>query len=283
MKPITTLILVATTIQCVGAEPKKQTEDPFPPGVQSAMIADQGPRGGWRVDLSNNTPECVCEELLDPRLLQLISKAHSLPKREAEGVRIMRFPEFDEPWLCKFEASDKTFDLVSDILQMYTKGRYGGHSRAFMMSCITNRSTIANNPSSSDLQQLTNKRPDLPAAWLKLSESGTVTNAAGTASRWAAYTVTDGDITWRYYLSFKTNGSLDYVFETKFDSKEADPQFCSTIEEVETLVTEEMKQDGSHGKFGSCHHFWLLKKKKLQERGILWRSPAELNPNTNFD
>ena len=142
---------------------------------------------------------------------------------------------------------------------------------------------MARQPPSGDLHQLTKERPELPVQWLRLSESRATTNEAGTVSRWAAYTGTDGDITWRYYLSFKPDGSLDYVFDSKYDAKEVDPQFRATIEEIERLVTEEMKQDGSHGKFGSCHHFWRLKKEKLQERGILWRSPAELNPNTNFD
>jgi hypothetical protein len=48
-------------------------------------------------------------------------------------------------------------------------------------------------------------------------------------------------------------------------------------------VHAEMKRKGSFGKFGSVHEFWGLKQEKLKAKGIKWRSPAELNPNTNYD
>ena len=44
-----------------------------------------------------------------------------------------------------------------------------------------------------------------------------------------------------------------------------------------------MKRAGDYGQFGSCHTFWHLKKEKLKVKGINWRSPSELNPNTCFD
>ena len=35
--------------------------------------------------------------------------------------------------------------------------------------------------------------------------------------------------------------------------------------------------------FGSCHWVWRMEKRYLEEKDILWRTPAEKNPTTNFD
>ena len=260
-----------------------QPESAFPPGLGSFTGVDCVPLGGKRVDLTNNTPEVIRSELLDRGLIEAIGKAHGLPAVQANGVRVFCSRDDESLLLGQFEATEKTFILVWRNLQIYTQGRYDGHSRGFMMACITNPLITARGLLTDDLKRLGEMRPELPAGWLKLAESGTETNQAGVLSRWAAYTVTDSEITWRYFLSFKPDGSLNYVFDSKFDSKEIDPGFRTAIEQVESLVTQEMKRDGSYGKFGSCHHSWELKKEKLREKGILWRSPAELNPNTCFD
>jgi hypothetical protein len=146
---------------------------------------------------------------------------------------------------------------------------------------------------------------------VRKAESGTSTNKAGTVvsrttsittvngktvtnetvhipkvdevCRWVAYTVVDGEVAWRYFLMFKADGSLDYEHDSKCDAKDYEPQYQRTIKTVEDEVDAEMKKVGSYGKFGSVHTFWHLKKQKLKARGIEWRSPSELNPNTNYD
>ena len=66
-------------------------------------------------------------------------------------------------------------------------------------------------------------------------------------------------------------------------SVEFDPAHTDLMTEVENLVEDKMNAEGSHGDFGSCHRSWELKKDLLQQRGIKWRSPSELNPNICYD
>ena len=36
-------------------------------------------------------------------------------------------------------------------------------------------------------------------------------------------------------------------------------------------------------KLGLCHQIWARKKQLLAERGIDWKTPAEINPDIQFD
>lgn len=66
------------------------------------------------------------------------------------------------------------------------------------------------------------------------------------------------------------------------------------IIEIESLlVNQEAEKEGlliqKDGNYypcglGICHSVWALKKSRLREKyGIIWQSPAELNPNILFD
>jgi hypothetical protein len=101
--------------------------------------------------------------------------------------------------------------------------------------------------------------------------------------RRVVYTLADGDIAWSYFVQFKSDGSLDYAHASKCDAKDYDPKYEKVIKEVEAEVEQQMKADGTYGRFGSVHSFWHLKKDKLKARGIEWRSPSELNPYVNYD
>lgn len=101
--------------------------------------------------------------------------------------------------------------------------------------------------------------------------------------RWVSYIVVDDEIAWNYLMTLKADGSLNYITVNKYDAKEYDPKYRKIIKEVETQVRAEMEKNGSYGKLGSCHVFWSLKQKMLKAKGIQWRSPAELHPNTNYD
>jgi len=101
--------------------------------------------------------------------------------------------------------------------------------------------------------------------------------------RWASYTLVDGEVGWRYFVKFKADGSLDYIHDSRCDAKEYDAKYRKVIKAAEDEAHAEMKRNGSFGGFGSVHTFWHLKKEMLKAKGIEWRSPAELNPNTCYD
>jgi len=199
---------------------------------------------------------------------------------------------------------------LREQLDGYVKGRQEGHSVAFLLTAITNRL----NPSAitdPDLRKLMTNQSWLAVSMLKKEDFGSYTNKAGqivstTTSttmvngkertitttnmpkvdevmRWVSYTVADGDIAWRYACRFNPDGQLDDVHEERFDAKELDPRYASLIKAVENEVEAEMKKRGEYGTFGSVHSFWGLKREKLKAKGIDWRSPSELNPNTCYD
>jgi len=101
--------------------------------------------------------------------------------------------------------------------------------------------------------------------------------------RWVNHRIIDGEIAWDYHMQFKADGSLNYSSSSKCDARDYDQKYKQIMEDVTNDVTAQMQQDGSFGKFGSCHHFWKLKKDKLKAKGIDWRSPTELNPGTSYD
>lgn len=65
------------------------------------------------------------------------------------------------------------------------------------------------------------------------------------------------------------------------DPIENDPKYKEIIRQVDEEVKAEL---GDSGPMGFCHLAWGLKKKILLERyGISWKSPADMNPFTEFD
>ena len=206
--------------------------------------------------------------------------------------------------------STKTFDVLGEELGNYVRARRDGHSQACLVAALTNWFSF---PVIRDLELriLATNEALIPVSWLKKVACGTYTNKAGVETsrrttistvngkeitnvvvhipktneigRWSKYVLIDGEIAWCYSLKLKPDGSLDYEMTTKQDARDHDPRYQQIIHGVENEVEKEMKKDKSHGEFGSCHQFWHLKKERLMKKGIKWRSPAELNPNTNFD
>lgn len=65
----------------------------------------------------------------------------------------------------------------------------------------------------------------------------------------------------------------------KHDPIEMSKEYLDVIDEVE----EKIEQNRTLHGLGSCHEIWMLKCKFLAEKGIIWKSPALLNPRVMFD
>ena len=65
----------------------------------------------------------------------------------------------------------------------------------------------------------------------------------------------------------------------KRDPVEMTPEYLAVIDEVEQKAEENMTFHG----MGSCHQRWSLTCDFLEEKGIIWRSPAMMNPGWRFD
>lgn len=68
------------------------------------------------------------------------------------------------------------------------------------------------------------------------------------------------------------------------DKVELTDKYKTVIEVVEKEVDDMLKSHPVYKQIGYCHLFWEKKRKILKDRyGIEWRSPSELNPETDFD
>jgi hypothetical protein len=91
------------------------------------------------------------------------------------------------------------------------------------------------------------------------------------------------DIEHRITFYYKRDGDFLFAMANRLDAKDSDPKYTNTIALVEAEVEAEMIKEGSHRRIGSIHRFWELKRSKLKDKGITWRSPADLNPSTSYD
>jgi len=240
-----------------------------------------------RLELAHNSREAIQKELLDRSLLRRFAHDMGLSPADLASVRVVVGDYNKSLELQQIGSATNAFDKLSRALIWYIRQRVKGHTKEFLVACITNqpqKSALVD----TDLQQLGKWRRELPLSWLKAQGSGTTTNKCGDISRWVEYTLVDGDIAEAYLLYFNSDGSFNYdrseiSGDEKFDAKEVDPKYEKLFREVTEEIEAEMKKQGDSKGLGSCHTFWRLKKEKLKQKGILWRSPAELNPDTRYD
>ena len=235
--------------------------------------------GASGFELDPELRDKVRREILDTNIIHAISESVQLTEDDKKlFVVAPGGANKEEVWL--YSLTDKwsgSCNRFGEQLNHYVLARMDGHTRECLLLGITNR-LADSNIKDAYLWILATNNPVLPVTWFKKADSGTTTNKAGQVMRnWVSYTLVDGEIGWRYTLSFMTNGSLDGIQTFKFDAKELDPKFQSIMKEVDSEVAAELKQRGLSGKLGAVQSYWLLKKEKLKAKGIDWRSPAELN------
>jgi len=261
------------------------------------------------IDLSYNHLEQVDQELLDTNTIRIIAKGSGLTEEDLKTIVIAPWEGSTQPSLFQLKKPNKAFRVLEARLRDYVECRAGGHTRAFILTALTN--TIPPLIKDPELRILATNQPFVPLTLWRKGDSGTYTNRAGeivsitTSSkvvngqeqttsvtnipqvdevcRWVTYKVTDGEIEWIYMLQFGATGALDNISSEKCDAKEDDPKYKKIIKQIENEVELEMKKNGTSGHLGSVHEFWRLKQEKLKAKGIEWRSPSELNRNICFD
>ena len=88
-------------------------------------------------------------------------------------------------------------------------------------------------------------------------------------------------------LSFLPKEEVEETFDAvmkrrrsfRHDPVEMTEAYIAVIDEVE----EKIEKNRLHYGMGSCHHVWSLKTDYLAQKGIVWHSPAVLNPKVRFD
>ena len=290
-----------------------QTSESSPEVTSYCLLG--GISGG--IKLSHNAPATIASELKDSKILLLITR-HGLRKKTEKDAPSGDIPSKEEmagihvsiekSMLKISSKSSKSLDELREGIMAYARMRLSGHTKEFILAALETRGTSPDKITDPDLRAIAAGKDLIPVTWLKKEKAGKifrVQSAEGTIdSHWTNdgeapaipdmkkvievrrrvdYTLTDGDIGWRYSAHFESNGTLaDFDEDMRFDAKETDPKYRKIIDAVESEVQSEMKKQGVAG-LGSCHTFWLLKKEKLKAQGIAWRSPSDLNPNTCFD
>lgn len=232
------------------------------------------------VALGSNSEKTIQTELLDRSLIMRIAKAKGILDPQMKTVVFETDKTTGGAYLYQIGSDSHAFYALADILTDYVTRRKEGYSSSLLQQGMTNRE-----PASADcyVTLLSQERPFLPVSALRRSSFYVTTNEAGVVVDSVSYTLTDNGLEWNYMMNFHEDGTLGFVWDRRGDAKEHDPKFRKAIQEVEDEVEQTMKADGTKGRFGSVHHFWQLKKARLEQRGIIWRSPAELNPSINYD
>ena len=258
----------------------------------SAQVASVAPKGHWsgtpielvtvtRVEVSHNTPAAIRQELLDTNTIGLIGASTGLTLNELATLAVASGPVEEELWFYQAKGSQKAGKRFGEKLHSYVQGRLGGHTKGFVLSTLTNGSPVQT--ADPELRALLNQRPELPADLLERSGSGLYTNQLEEVFRTAQYCLADGEVAWCYDFRLTRDGAAFAISESKVDAQERDPKLSTVFKSVDAAVSAEMREKGMSGRLGSVHSFWLMKKEKLQAKGIKWRSPAELSPGVIFD
>ncbi len=177
-------------------------------------------------------------------------------------------------------AEPNTFDKICDIVEKYVDGRKEGHSAEYMLSVLKisepNQKTDDN-----DLKIILKQYPE--TSLKKLQKDWEIIDSnSGIKIRSVGYYLVDGDIAWTYQFSIDPNNANSHVFREKVDAKEYDPKYKKIIKEAEIAAASKMEEKKVSG-LGSIHLFWIWKKEYLQQKGVDWKSPVDLNPGTSYD
>jgi len=70
--------------------------------------------------------------------------------------------------------------------------------------------------------------------------------------------------------------------ESKHDPQEDDPKLGPIIKEA-CIEANQQVCGGKPLQLGQCHEIWARAKQILKEKGIDWKSPADMNPNRFYD
>ena len=305
------VILIFFASWCSGQTP----ESPPVHWIRASGLVPGTSFIGRDVSANSNGSGTIERELLDTNLLCLLAQPNKLTKEELATVTIAAtYIGQDERTkslsLYQIAKPDKAFDILEKPVEKYFAARKDGHSKEFCLNVFGRKKAAASrtDPGTTVVYE---SEPLLAGIKLCKVDSGAKTNKAGriistttTSSftngkvevhsvtnmptvdevfRWVSYVVVDGDLAWRYKVTYRDNGKLDNLFSERLDSKDYDPKYQDVIKGVEKEIRAEMKRNGTDTEYNALRRFWQMKKRKLKDKNIDWRIPAELNSVGHYD
>ncbi len=228
-----------------------------------------------RVEASHNTPAAIRQELQDTNTIGLIAASTHLSAKDLATLAVAPQPGAPDLSFYDLGGSSNAWHAFGAKLEYYVHGRLDGHTKAFLLSGLTNLTRSAETPEP-DLRTLLSQRPELPAGLLKRWDAGSHTNEFKEPFRTVEYYYVDGEVAWSYHMTFSQGGRLFGISDWRVDAREYDPKYQKLMEEVDQAVLAEIKQKRGRA-------FWEIKKEKLRARGVSYHTFEELNPGVIVD
>jgi hypothetical protein len=166
---------------------------------------------------------------------------------------------------------------LADALHAYLSCRAEGHSAEYCRDAMA----LGHAPASTEygfLDDIRRQYGGIPRKWIHDITSPPDSPGGHTAT----VVVLDGELAWSYSVSYGNAGSILYVISNRIDAVEFSQEYKGVIGEVEGQIAARVANEKIHG-LGSCHEVWRIKQDLLKERGVIWRPPSVVNPDTCYD
>lgn len=233
--------------------------------------------GGRLIAANSNDVEALRAEIDSDAFHATLARAARVPQWSVKlsGITLSTNRTDAIQW----ESSTGVGAKVADALNSYLSCRAEGHSAAYACDVLALRDRHET-PQHKFLDDISSDaHENIPERWISMIQ--TETNSEG--GHYILVDVLDGELVWSYELAYGPKGLFEHCRGGgRRDAIELNPAYTNLIAEVERLVERKVEDEGKCG-LGTCHFFWALKKQLLKERGVKWRSPAELNPDTLYD
>jgi len=219
---------------------------------------------------SNDVPT-VQAEIDSPDFRMILARVADVSQWRARHLAL----EITDQWMWKVSKGGN--QRLADALRVYLSCRAEGHSAEYCRAVMAR----GNAPATAEygfLDDIRRKYGGIPQKWIH-NIKNLPTPAGG---RTITVVVLDGELAVSYTVAYGDHGSITYVDFERIDAVVFSPEYEGVITDVENQIDTRVKNEGIHG-LGSCHAIWRIKQDLLKERGIIWRSPSEMNPGTCYD
>jgi hypothetical protein len=226
-----------------------------------------------KLKLPQNSPNALPNGLLDNQVLQEFLTSLGIRPDLHPKLHITSDPITSWIEVKQNGAQPAVFELVCKEIRGYID-RSAGHTRDYLLASFRERGHPLPTNVSPVVKAFMINHPEVPFAWIRVQNTGSGVASIG---------VVDGELAWCHSSLCHPNGKFSQCLSDLCDSKEFDPKYTNIIAQVEKEIGAKMKANGTYKTLGSCYSFWARKKELLKAKGIDWRSPHELNPNTTYD
>jgi len=245
-------------------------------GVMCVRWVDYYPyhANGHELSANKNDGATIQAEIDSPDFRAKLARAAGVGKWRLRTLNIRLNTRIA---LAECRASQPISPRITKAVSAYLSCRAGGHSAEYSCEVMM----LGDAPPSEKygfLADIREKTGTIPESFIYQPK----TTPESDGGKFTFFAVVDGEVAWEHHVSYHPDGSVNYIRIERADAIEYSPAYTGVIAEVERRLAERMKAEDVQG-LGSCHVYWAFKRDLLKEKGIRWRSPSEMNPDTSYD